>query len=116
MCFLFIHNFISFPPTKETENLRRICRTDCELLENEICQKEYAIAKRHPVIGQILPIEDCKGLEDEGDCLKMGIDIDIRTDDTCFWDNGAEYRGVNDKTINNKVCTFVNFFFDDKIA
>ncbi len=34
-----------YPPTRSSENLRRICRYDCELLENELCQKEYAIAK-----------------------------------------------------------------------
>ena len=73
------------------------------MLENEICQKEYAIAKRHPVISKILPVEDCRGLDDEDDCLKMGIDIDIQPDDTCFWDNGLMYRGIKDKTINNKV-------------
>jgi len=94
---------LSYPPTKETENLRRICKTDCELLENEICQKEYAIAKRHPVIGQILPIEDCRGLEDDDDCLQMGIDIGIQPDDTCFWDEGFRYRGVKDRTATNKV-------------
>jgi hypothetical protein len=80
-----------------------MCRTDCELLENEICEREYAIAKRHPVIGQILPIEDCNGLDDGDDCLNMGIDIDIRYDDTCYWDNGADYRGIKDRTLNNKV-------------
>jgi receptor tyrosine kinase-like orphan receptor 1 len=94
----------SYPPTKNTENLRRICRTDCELLENEVCQKEYAIAKRHPTIGQILSLEDCMDLEDEDDCLSMGINIDIKTDDTCYWDNGAGYRGIKDRSINNRPC------------
>ncbi|KAL1456791.1 hypothetical protein WDU94_001492, partial [Cyamophila willieti] len=39
---------------------RRICRQDCELLEDELCKIEYAIAKRHPLIGQSVAIEDCK--------------------------------------------------------
>lgn len=32
--------------------LQRICKEDCKLLETELCSKEYAIAKRHPVIGK----------------------------------------------------------------
>lgn len=32
--------------------LQRICKEDCKLLETELCGKEYAIAKRHPVIGK----------------------------------------------------------------
>jgi receptor tyrosine kinase-like orphan receptor 1 len=100
--FLNIKN--AFPPTKKSENLRRICRSDCELLENEICQKEYAIAKRHPTIGQILPLEDCSEVPDDDDCLKMGINIGTDPSDTCYWDNGNTYRGMVDKTINGKPC------------
>ena len=100
--FLSIKN--NFPPTKHSENLRRICRSDCELLENEICQKEYAIAKRHPTIGQILPLEDCNEVPDDDDCLKMGINVDITPDETCYWDNGNQYRGIKDRSINGKAC------------
>lgn len=100
--FLSIKN--AFPPTKHSENLRRICRADCELLENEICQKEYAIAKRHPTIGQILPLEDCNEVPDDDDCLRMGINVDISPSETCYWDNGNQYRGIKDKSINGKPC------------
>lgn len=100
--FLSIKN--SYPPSKKSENLRRICRSDCELLENEICQKEYAIAKRHPTIGQILPLEDCSEVPDDDDCLKMGIKIGTDPSDTCYWDNGNTYRGMTDKSINGKPC------------
>lgn len=95
----------SYPPTRNTENLRRICRYDCELLENELCQKEYAIAKRHPTIGQRLPLEDCADVpDDDDDCLKMGININIVPDETCYWDSGSAYRGVKDVSINGKPC------------
>lgn len=94
----------SYPPSKNTENLRRICRQDCELLENEICQKEYAIAKRHPTIGQILPLEDCSEVPDDDDCLRMGINTEVDPTDTCYWENGNTYRGMMDKSINGKPC------------
>lgn len=100
--FLSIKN--AYPPTKHSENLRRICRSDCELLENEICQKEYAIAKRHPTIGQILPLEDCNEVPDDDDCLRMGINVDISPSETCYWDNGNQYRGIKDRSINGKLC------------
>ncbi|XP_049290763.1 tyrosine-protein kinase transmembrane receptor Ror isoform X2 [Anopheles funestus] len=113
----------SYPPTRNTENLRRICRNDCELLENELCQKEYAIAKRHPTIGQKLPLEECDdlplqksvdgtilngigGLGSSGDmeCMRLGIDLDIKPDDDCYWENGASYRGIMDRTKSSKIC------------
>lgn len=40
-----------YVPSRSTVPLRRICKKDCEILENELCQKEYSIAKRHPHIG-----------------------------------------------------------------
>ena len=113
-----------YPPTRNTENLRRICRDDCELLENELCQKEYAIAKRHPTIGQKLPLEECydlpqqsttddkvlivgeAGATSEGtvDCMRMGIKIDIVPEDDCYWENGSSYRGTMDVSSTGKSC------------
>ena len=31
---------------------RQLCRDECEVLENDICRLEYAIAKQHPLIGE----------------------------------------------------------------
>lgn len=39
--------------TNLTNYLRRICKNECMLLENEFCSKEYSIAKSHTVIGKI---------------------------------------------------------------
>ena len=67
---------------KMNHNLRRICREECEMLENELCRKEYAIAKRHPQIGQQVPLVECSDLpldstEEAADCLTLGISTEI---------------------------------------
>lgn len=74
--------------------LKRVCKTDCEILENELCQMEYAIAKRHPHIGQQLTLEECQDLpEDDPDCLKVGIGTLLVSDDECYWEDGSGYLG-----------------------
>ncbi|KAM7353618.1 tyrosine-protein kinase transmembrane receptor Ror [Cochliomyia hominivorax] len=93
-----------YPPTKETENLRRICRDECELLENELCQKEYAIAKRHPVIGQKLPLEECSQLPRHSDCSTMGVTVDVEPTQTCYWEDGSGYRGTIAVSSSGKKC------------
>lgn len=93
-----------YPPTRNTENLRRICRSECELLENELCQKEYAIAKRHPTIGQKLNLENCFDLPDHDDCLPLGITIDAQADDTCYNENGVAYRGTMGHSATGRKC------------
>ncbi|XP_054742256.1 tyrosine-protein kinase transmembrane receptor Ror [Anastrepha obliqua] len=93
-----------YPPTRESENLRRICRDECELLENELCQKEYAIAKRHPVLGQKLPLEECQSLPRHDDCASLGITIDVNPEQDCYWENGAGYRGTLAVSGTGKPC------------
>lgn len=94
-----------YPPTRSSENLRRICRNECELLENELCQKEYAIAKRHPAIGGILPLEDCHHLpEQKTECSSLGIAIDVDETEHCYWENGEKYRGTIAVSQSGKPC------------
>lgn len=101
----FESSFISaFPPTRSSENLRRICRTECELLENELCQKEYAIAKRHPTIGQKLQLEDCHDLPEASDCSRLGIHIDVDPSERCYWENGSGYRGTVAESASGRAC------------
>lgn len=93
------------PVSRTTENLRRICRTECELLENELCQKEYAIAKRHPTIGQKLSLETCHDLPVmSSDCLSLGITIDAHPNETCYTELGMNYRGTKAVTLTGKPC------------
>lgn len=56
----------------------KICREDCELLENVLCGMEFALAKSHNLIGQQLPLPECEELptphtEDSIGCLRIGI-------------------------------------------
>ncbi|XP_030569840.1 tyrosine-protein kinase transmembrane receptor Ror-like [Drosophila novamexicana] len=92
-----------YPPTKESENLKRICREECELLENELCQKEYAIAKRHPVIS-VVGVEECEKIPREKDCSSLGITIEVDDAEDCYWEDGSSYRGIENVSISGKPC------------
>ncbi|XP_024080556.1 tyrosine-protein kinase transmembrane receptor Ror-like isoform X2 [Cimex lectularius] len=81
-----------------TQVPKQICRKDCEFLENELCVKEYAIAKRHPVIGELqLPVcvELPMGKSPE-DCISLGLPKPEPVDpgDYCYWGQGESYRGA----------------------
>ncbi|VEN42632.1 unnamed protein product [Callosobruchus maculatus] len=96
--------------TKLTNYLRRICRDECLLLENELCSKEYSIAKRHLVIGQIMELEVCEMLPlltdpSSKNCLSLGVgDLTVDKDEKCFWDTGKLYRGNQDTTASGNKC------------
>ncbi|KAK0183194.1 hypothetical protein PV327_001259 [Microctonus hyperodae] len=91
--------------------LRRICREDCELLEHELCRREYAIARRHPLLGQEPLLTECSALPLSGsneatDCLSVGISTveDVREDDYCYKGNGEDYRGKVNHSITGRPC------------
>lgn len=84
---------------------------DCELLENEVCKLEYAIAKRHPLIGQQFETAECSKLpeigsvESEG-CLKLGMPEPdpVNPDEKCYWGVGESYRGNIDASASGHQC------------
>nr|XP_023023583.1 tyrosine-protein kinase transmembrane receptor Ror-like [Leptinotarsa decemlineata] len=96
--------------TKLAAHLRRICKDECLLLENELCTKEYSIAKRHLVIGQIMELEECDQLpndteESSKECLSLGVgDLSVNRDEKCYWDTGRLYRGDKDTSSSGKKC------------
>jgi len=46
---------------------------DCELLENEICSQEYAIAKKHHLLGRVVHLPNCSSLP-KTNCFELGIE------------------------------------------
>ncbi|XP_028981961.1 uncharacterized protein LOC107038367 [Diachasma alloeum] len=91
--------------------LRRICREDCETLENELCRTEYAIAKRHPLLGGQFPLPECfdlplHGTKESHDCLSLGILLgnNAQENDRCYWGNGSSYRGVMNVSKSGRPC------------
>ncbi|KAK4878187.1 hypothetical protein RN001_010693 [Aquatica leii] len=94
---------------KLSMSLQRICKEDCELLEKGLCRREYAIAKRHPIISQPLELDECEYLPDNKNsmhCLSLGVvgTQNINEDDVCYWDYGESYRGVHDVSITGQKC------------
>lgn len=82
-----------------SEPPRHICRRDCELLENELCRREYAIAKRHPLIGGKIAMPSCSDLPPDNlntDCISLGVPEPEPVDpgDYCYWGRGEGYRGA----------------------
>ncbi|KAL1117143.1 hypothetical protein AAG570_004471, partial [Ranatra chinensis] len=89
----------------------QICRQDCEMLENEICKKEYAIAKRHPLIGMEIHMPSCQELPLHGsvlsdDCHSLGLPSGEPTipGDFCYHGNGEGYRGALALSVSKRPC------------
>ncbi|KAK6618580.1 hypothetical protein RUM43_012971 [Polyplax serrata] len=86
----------------------RICREDCELLENVLCRLEYALAKSHPLIGMQLSLPECEELpeihsEESRGCLRMGIQKQ-KQEPYCYWGAGGGYRGTQHLTAKGQLC------------
>ncbi|XP_074599055.1 tyrosine-protein kinase transmembrane receptor Ror-like [Brevipalpus obovatus] len=94
-----------------TTQIRKICREECEILENNICHKEYSMARNIAVINRNL-LPDCQklpilGSPEDYECIQLGIPSSVRPlkgDQICFNDNGEKYRGIIDRTVSGKKC------------
>jgi hypothetical protein len=56
--------------------IKQICRDECEMLEEAVCRQEYAIAKKTPVLMDLVAL--CEQLPSAGskeseNCLRLGV-------------------------------------------
>jgi len=96
---------------RTTQKPKKICRDECEILENDVCQSELAIAKRHPLLGHQMVLPDCEelppiGTRESEHCVKLGFPLakQLIKPDTCYKGNGKDYRGTESKTKSGFTC------------
>ncbi|XP_074641375.1 inactive tyrosine-protein kinase transmembrane receptor ROR1-like [Tubulanus polymorphus] len=89
----------------------KICRDECELLENNICVQEYRVARSHPLIGSKFELPNCKelplpGTKQAEKCIRIGIPkLDIyNPKHICYNKSGHDYRGLVNRTKSGYVC------------
>ncbi|EFX68694.1 hypothetical protein DAPPUDRAFT_10825, partial [Daphnia pulex] len=90
---------------------RQLCRDECEVLENDICRMEYAVAKQHPLIGEQVMLPDCEKLPPIGSkgsetCFRIGIPhmAQIVEEQSCYNEDGRDYRGIASRTTSKQDC------------
>lgn len=96
---------------RQTQKPRKLCRDECEVLEQDICKKELAIAKSHPMIGHQMVLPECGELPQIGsrgnhNCVKMNIPKigQLIKPHSCFTDSGEMYRGTHSMTTSGHTC------------
>ncbi|KAH9517899.1 Inactive tyrosine-protein kinase transmembrane receptor ror1 [Dermatophagoides farinae] len=110
LCF---HVFSLCDDTFPHPHPRKVCRDECEMLENNICHMEYAIAKKHPLIGHQDILPECDDLPSIGShegqrCVRLGIPntMPVAHDHNCYNDRGQSYRGTASQTQSGAKCLY----------
>jgi len=96
-----------------TERPRRLCREECEVLENRICRKELAIARQYAALEKQLVLPECStippvGSPESAGCARLGIPEvqGLVRPHNCYRDVDGEdgYRGTVSTTESGLVC------------
>ena len=94
-----------------TERPRKLCREECEVLENKICRKELAIARRYAALDRQLVLPECGQLPPIGTpeatgCVRLDIPEaqQLIRPHTCFVGEGENFRGTASTTVTGLTC------------
>jgi len=94
-----------------TQKPRKLCRDECEVLEQDVCKSELAIAKSHPLIGHQMSLPECEelpaiGTMESHNCVKLNIPNmgQLIKPHSCFNGIGETYRGTHSMTSSGMVC------------
>ncbi|NWU55514.1 ROR1 kinase, partial [Dromas ardeola] len=98
----------AFPYCDETSSApkpRDLCRDECEILENVLCQTEYIFARSNPMILMRLKLPNCEDLPQPDspeavNCIRIGIPMaDPINKSNCF-----HYRSISFKSSQECEC------------
>lgn len=96
---------------KRTQKPRKICREECEVLEQDYCQSELETARSHPLIWQQMVFPECDELPPIGsmeshNCVRLGIPntAQLIQPHSCYNGVGDTYRGTHSMTRSGLHC------------
>ncbi|XP_064412163.1 tyrosine-protein kinase transmembrane receptor ROR2 [Latimeria chalumnae] len=101
-----------FPLCEEQSHIpkpRKLCRDECEVLENDLCKTEYDIARSNENILMGLQLPECKDLPpseslEAEKCMRIGIPVEKQRYHHCYNGSGADYRGTVSVTKSGHSC------------